>query len=140
MREHPNAAIVRQFYEAVARGHRGDIQHLLAAACSLSVDGRHHLSGTFDGNRSVADWFFRAAQLSISGLSLTPLTIAAIGSLAVAVEHVYATSDDAVLSVDALRVFDIAQGRIERIRALDLDAPAVAQFWGTACPQFSTAS
>ena len=140
MREHPNAAIVRQFYEALARAHRGDVQHLLAASCSLSVDGGHHLAGTFEGNRGVADWFFRAGQFSISGLSLTPLTIAAIGSLAVAVEHVYATSDDAVLSVDSLRVFDIAQGRIERIRAIDLDAPAVARFWATACPQISTAS
>lgn len=140
MREHPNATIARQFYEAVARGHRGDIQHLLDASCSLSVDGGHHLSGTFTGGRSSTDWFFRAAQFSTSGITLTPLTIAAIGSLAVVVEHVYAAAEDAVLSVDALRVFDIAQGRIERMRTIDLDAPAVARFWGTACPKFSTAS
>lgn len=132
MREHPNAVVVRQFYEAVARAHRDDIQLVLAAACSLSVDGGHRMSGTFGGSRGVAEWFSRASRLAAGGLSLTPLTISAIGSVAVALEHVYATHEDSVLSVDSLRVFNVEGGRIQRIRAIDLEPASVARFWGVA--------
>lgn len=130
MREHPNAVLIRQFYEAVARGDRGDIEILLAPSCSLSVDGRHQLSGRAAGSTAVAEWFRRAAWST--GLSVTPLTIAAIGSRAVAIEHLYAATEDAVLNVDSLRVFDITAGRIENVRAIDLESAAVAKFWGGA--------
>lgn len=130
MRDHPNATLVRNTYEALARSDRDWLEEVFAPECVLTVDGDHDLSGRFEGRPATLSWFCRAAARCSAGYILTPLAIAGIGSLGVAVEHVYATSSDAVLSVDAIRVFHVACGRIEAVHAIDLEEAAVASFWG----------
>jgi len=131
MRDHPSAVAVRQFYEALARDDRTGLEALCAPALSLQVGGSHRLSGHFVGRSGALEWFRRAAGSCAAGFSLTPLSIAAIGGLAVAVEHLYATATHGVLSVDSVRVFHLAGGVIQRVQAIDLDSPAVASFWGS---------
>lgn len=132
MGDHPNTVLVRQAYEALARSDWDRLAEVFAPNCSLRVDGHHRLSGRFEGRSETLRWFCRAAARCAAGFSLTPLAISGIGSLGVAVEHIYATSDDAVLSVDGLRVFHVADGRIEAVHAIDLEVVAVASFWGVA--------
>jgi len=129
MRDHPNAVAVRQFYEALARDDQAGLEALCDATLWLQVAGSHRLSGDFVGRPAALEWFRRAASSCAAGFSLTPLSIAAIGGLAVAVEHAYATSTHGVLSVDSVRVFHLTGGVIGRMQAIDLDPRAVWSFW-----------
>lgn len=130
MREHPNAVVVRRFYEAFARKDRAELEQLLTQGCVLLVDGGEPTTG-HRGRHATVEWFLRAGQARGASFNLTPLAITGIGALGVAVEHAYATAPDAVLSVDAVRVFHLADRRIDRIRAIDLDADAAGRFWGS---------
>jgi ketosteroid isomerase-like protein len=136
MSEHPNAALVRQAYQAFAAGDLPAIRARFAARASWHSAGRNWLVGDYHGPDAIIG-FLQAVFAYSEGTYTTDIhDILANDRRAVALQRSSARrSDGRSLSVDAAVVFDIADGAIERVRAWPYDLYAEDAFYGPEPPR-----
>jgi uncharacterized protein len=124
MSEHPHATLVREAYDAFAKGDLAALDEIFAEDVRWHLPGRNQFSGTYAGPPAVYDMFGR-------------LMAATEGTFRIEVRTVLA-DDDHVLSL-----VDVSARRGERsfavtdVHVCRMLGGRIAEFWATAGDQYA---
>lgn len=133
MDEHPNAARVREGFDAYNRGDFDAMRPFLAEDIVWHVGGDHPLSGDYRGRGSVIDYCARALELTGGTLKGEPLEILVNDRHAGVFQRITGTRDGKQLDVvlaQALTFDD--EGRWAEYWALADEQDHVDAFWAGA--------
>jgi ketosteroid isomerase-like protein len=127
--EHPNATLIRAFYDRLAARDIDGVLSLLADDVVFRIDGDHILSGEHRGKAGVASLGQRVLEETDGTLASEPLAILANDSHAVVLHHLTGERRDRRIDVKNFIVFRITDGLIvERTEVLE-DPAADDEFW-----------
>jgi ketosteroid isomerase-like protein len=113
--EHPNTAVVRGFYEALARGDIERVTDLCSPDVVVTMPGRGPLSGRYSG-RDAALGFLGRLNAATEGTYRAELLGLYTGDgQVVAVHHGTGTRGEKTLDVEAALVFEVAGGSVTAI-------------------------
>ncbi|MFB4313455.1 nuclear transport factor 2 family protein [Actinomadura sp. 21ATH] len=130
--EHPNAALIREGYNAFGKGDMDIIRTLLDDRVVHRVPGRGPLCGEYRTPEEVLGFYVRVFELSGGTFRTEPYAVMAGDDYGVALVHTSAERPGRpgrVLSGRAVDVFRIRDGRITEIRTLAEDQYADDEFW-----------
>jgi hypothetical protein len=125
--EHPNAALVRRLFDAFGRDAMA-LSAALARDVVWRVPGDTVMSGEYRGRRDVVE-FLRRTGLETGGTYRSSLhTVFADDDWAVAIYRATGQRNGIDLDVDQALVIRIADGLLQDVTAVPLDA-AFQRFW-----------
>jgi hypothetical protein len=113
--EHPNAALVRQGYEAFNAGDLATLTSLFSPDITLLQPGRSTLSGLYDGRDAVFGFFGEMAATTGGTFRAELRDLYANDAQVVAVHSGTATRGDTELAADAALVFELSDGVVTAI-------------------------
>src|SRR5690348_2174361 len=131
MAEHRNVTMVRQAYEAMAKGDIGWIQENSSPDIVFTQLGRNPIAGTFDGQEKMFGHFGEFVGLTGGDFKFTIHHVLADDDRAVVLMHLSAGRPDGRrLELDEMHVFEFgADGKVARIKAVPEDAYALDEFF-----------
>ncbi|MEV4455233.1 nuclear transport factor 2 family protein [Microbispora sp. NPDC049633] len=113
MSEHPNVIVVRESYDALAKG---DLDYLrgtlLADDVVFHVPGRGALAGAYRGKDEVVNYLARLGELSENTLGYEPESFLVGDDRVAAVVRVRGERGDRRLDDHGVQVFRVAEGKI----------------------------
>jgi ketosteroid isomerase-like protein len=125
--EHPNAALVRRVFAAFRKDAMA-VSAAFARDIVWRVPGRTVMSGEYRGRREVVE-FLRRTGLETDGTYKSHLhTVLADDEWAVAIYRATGTRHGIDLDVEQALVIRIADGLLQEVTAVPLDA-AFERFW-----------
>jgi len=116
---HPNAELIRRFFDAVVAGDRATIAACVAEDVVMHVPGKNSLSGTYKGLEQFAGAMQRADALS--GLKRELHDIAASDDHVIALVGLKATRDGQSLSWNGANVWHVREGKLAEVWLLSDD-------------------
>ena len=126
--EHPNAALVRRVFAAFGKDPMA-VSAALARDVVWRVPGHTVMSGEYRGRRDVVE-FLRRTGLETGGTYHSRLhTVFADDEWGVAIYRAMGKRNGIDLDVDQALVIRFADGRLQDVTAVPLDA-AFERFWG----------
>ncbi len=127
---HPDAVLIRDAYDAFARG---DIPTALAAMAediTWHVPGRSPLSDDYKGHDGVLDFFGRCQELSGGTLRVVPDQVVTDGSgLVVVMTTVSAERHGHAWSSPEVQVWQVRDGKATEFREYQGDQATEDEFW-----------
>jgi len=128
--EHPDAATIRRFYAAFARGDVAAAQAVFVADALWHVPGRSLIAGGHRGWESIAQNFLnRLRELSNGTFRVELLDVLVGESWAAALQHATATRGQKHLDITACQVMRLQDGKIAEVRGYYSDQYALDEFW-----------
>ncbi|SRR5579863_2525376 len=128
--EHPNAMLVRRFYEAFAREDMDTARNCFAEDAVWHLPGRSPLAGDHIGwDGIVRDFFGKLRELSGGTFRAELTDVLANNEYAVALQHATATRETKHLDVTACQLMHIRGGRIHEVRGYYSDQYSLDDFW-----------
>ncbi|SEO38359.1 nuclear transport factor 2 family protein [Trujillonella endophytica] len=130
MSEHPNAARIREGYEAFGKGDLAVLAELWQPDIVWHEPGNTALSGTYRGTEAVFALFGRIMELTEGSLRGEPLLICADDDYGTALVRLTAHRGDRSLSTLVAHVFRVVDGRTAEFWEGPTDQPALDAFFG----------
>jgi ketosteroid isomerase-like protein len=135
MNTHPNAALVRAGYDAFAAGDLAILRELFAPDIAWHSSGRNWLVGTYRGIDAVLTFLGAVATYAEGTYRTEVHDILASEHRAVVLQRSTARRGDGrSLSVDAVVVFDIGDGKVTGVWASPWDLYEEDHFYGANAP------
>jgi ketosteroid isomerase-like protein len=125
----PNAQLLRDGYDAFARGDLPGVLAMLAEDVAWHVPGRSPLSGDYRGHDEVAGFFATAMDLSGGTLRVRPEEIVADGPRVVVITTVSAERAGRSWSSPEVHVWEVCDGKAVSFREYQGDQQAEDEFW-----------
>lgn len=127
-REHPNALLIRQAWQAVAHSDIDTLKALWSKDIVWHVTGNNPWQGEHVGIANVLDYL---AQVGESGdtYDMTLTSVMANDDFAALICHVSTKHGDRVLDVDQVLLCRFVDRQISEVWTLSLDPRAVDAFW-----------
>ena len=130
MSGHPNAEIVRTFFERFSRGDVGGLVSLFADDAVWRVPGANSMTGTYQGREEILAFLRRTAELTAGTYRVELLWVVADDEHTVAVYRAQGERDGRVpLDIEQALLVELEQGRWKLVRAQPLDQAAFDAFW-----------
>jgi len=127
--EHPNAKVVRRFYDAFAQGDMETVKSCFVHDALWHVPGRSPIAGDHQGADAIIRFLAKLKELSGGTFKAELTDVVANDSHAVALQHATGTRDTKRLDVTACQVMRIQDGRILEVRGHYSDQYALDDFW-----------
>jgi uncharacterized protein len=135
MTEHPNAALVRNGYQAFASADLKTIRAAFADTAQWESAGRNWLVGRYSGPDAIIAYLQAVFAYSEGTYRTDVHDILANDERAVALQCLSASrSDGKTLDTNGAIVFDITDGKVTSVRAWPWDLYAEDDFYGTEPP------
>jgi uncharacterized protein len=109
---HPNEALIRRGYEAMADGDGSVLASLLAPTTKWIILGEGELAGTYEGPEAIFAFWKRVAEKTGGGLRLTLDDVLANDDRAVALVRVRGRRGDKVLDERQVVVFELQRSKV----------------------------
>jgi uncharacterized protein len=128
--EHPNAEVVRTFFERFARGDVSGLVSLFADDAVWRVPGANSMTGTYEGRDEILAFLRRTAELTGGTYRVELLWVVADDAHTVAVYRAQGERDGrAPLDIEQALLVELRNGLWADIRAQPLDEQAFDAFW-----------
>jgi uncharacterized protein len=124
MPEHPHATLVREAYDAFAKGDLAALDEVIAEDVRWHLPGRNQLSGTYTGRAAVYEMFGRLMAVTEGSFRIEVRTVLADDDHALALVDVSARSGERSFATTDVHVCRMDGGRI-------------AEFWDTTSDQYA---
>ena len=124
MSEHPHVTVVREAYDAFAKGDLTALDQVFAEDVRWHLPGRNQFSGTYAGPPAVYDMFGRLMAATEGSFRIEVRTVLADDHHALCLVDVSARSGERSFAVTDVHVCRMRGGRI-------------AEFWATAGDQYA---
>jgi ketosteroid isomerase-like protein len=124
MSEHPHATLVREAYDAFAKGDLAALDEVFAEDVRWHLPGRNQFSGTYAGPPAVYDMFGRLMAATEGSFRIEVRTVLADDDHVLSLVDVSARSGERSFAVTDVHVCRMRGGRI-------------AEFWATAGDQYA---
>jgi ketosteroid isomerase-like protein len=124
MSEHPHVTLLREAYEAFAKGDLAALDDVLAEDIRWHEPGRNQLSGTYEGRTAVYAMFGRLMELTEGSFRIELRTVLADDDHAASIVGISARRGDNSYSVTNVHVSRFSGDR-------------VAEFWETSGDQYA---
>ncbi len=113
MSEHPNVLVVRETYDALAKGNLDDLRgSLLADDVVFHVPGRGALAGDYRGKDEVLNYLTRLGELSGNTMGYEPESFLVDGDRVAAMVRVRGERGDRRLEDHGVHMFRVSDGKI----------------------------
>ena len=130
MTDHPNAALVKRVYEAMANRNVDAFNRLHTKDCVLHVSGHSRLAHDAEGRAGVLGVFREGLDSSEFQVRTEVHDVLASDDHAVALVHAVVDRDGETLDQPLVQVFHCRDGKIAEIWEYVWDQDADAKFWG----------
>jgi ketosteroid isomerase-like protein len=128
--EHPDVAVIRQFYVAFARGDVAAAQAAFAADALWHVPGRSLIAGDHRGWESIARNFLNKLRELSNGTFTVELVDVLVGERWLAAfQHATATRGQKHLDITVCQMMRLQDGKIKEVRGYYSDQYALDEFW-----------
>lgn len=135
MSEHPNIAIVRRGYEAFKALDVPTLMEVFAPDAVWHSAGRNWLVGDYYGLPAILNFFGTVATYSEGTYTTELRDLLGNDDRVVGLQHISAhRADGRSMSVDAVVVFVVRDGKIQEARAWPYDLYAEDDYYGTEPP------
>jgi uncharacterized protein len=124
-----NAQLIRDGYEAFARGDIPAVLEILGEDIAWHVPGRSPLSGDYRGHDDVLGFFRRSMELSEGTLKVALDEVVADGDRVVAITTVSAQRNGRTLSTPEIHCWRVADGKAVEFREFQGDQQSEDEFW-----------
>jgi len=124
-----NAQMIRDGYEAFARGDIPAVLEMLGEDIAWHVPGRSPLSGDYRGHEDVLGFFRRSMELSEGTLQVALDEVVADGDRVVAITTVSAQRNGRTLSTPEIHCWRVADGKAVEFREFQGDQQGEDEFW-----------
>ena len=124
-----NAQMIRDGYEAFARGDIPAVLEMLGEDITWHVPGRSPLSGDYRGHDDVLGFFRRSMELSEGTLQVALDEVVADGDRVVAITTVSAQRNGRTLSTPEIHCWRVADGKAVEFREFQGDQQGEDEFW-----------
>ena len=124
-----NAQLIRDGYEAFARGDIPAVLEMLGEDIAWHVPGRSPLSGDYRGQDDVLGFFRRSMELSEGTLKVALDEVVADGDRVVAITTVSAQRNGRTLSTPEIHCWRVADGKAVEFREFQGDQQSEDEFW-----------
>ena len=111
---HPNAVLMKRFFDAIKAGDRPTIVDCLADDVVMHVPGKNSVSGTYKGKEQFAGAMAKADELA-GGLQRELHDIAVSDDHVVALVGVKATRDGTVYTWNGANVWHVRGGKLAEV-------------------------
>lgn len=128
---HPNVRVVREFYRQYAAGNMEAVRAFFAPNVEWSVTGDSSMAGT---KRSVQDILWYLWQMKRSGVSVDARLVGAVGEYVLDARPVVVQRGGVPQSIVWVRVYELREGRIAKVREFPSDQEAADVFFWQAFP------
>ncbi|MBG0831960.1 nuclear transport factor 2 family protein [Planomonospora sp. ID67723] len=129
MSEHPNIAVVRDSYEALAKGDLDRFRDdLLADDVTFHIPGRGALAGDYRGKAAVADYLSRFVELG-GVLRFEPDAFLSDDSQVAALLRIRGEREGRILDERGVHVFRVTDGKISERWSFPQDTYVVDEFF-----------
>jgi ketosteroid isomerase-like protein len=129
MTEHPNVQHLRDGYVAFGKGDLVALRDLMTDDVRWHVPGHTALSGTYEGQTAVFEFFGRVLQLTEGSFRVEPLTLLADDHYGAAPVRITAHRGDRHLDVMNIQAGRLRDGRVAEFWDTSTDPDAVEAFW-----------
>ena len=126
---HPNEALIRKRYAALARREWDVLEAMLTDDVSWDVPGRNPLSGNHSGKAEVMSNLRKLVELTGGTATVEPVDVVAGGRHVVAIEKGSASREGTKIDARNLTLYEIRQGQIARISFFPGDQYSLDRFW-----------
>jgi uncharacterized protein len=109
---HPNEALIRRGFEAMANGDGSMLASLLTSTTKWIIHGEGELAGTYEGPDAIFAFWKRVAAKTGGGLRLTLDDVLANDDRAVALVRVRGRRDDRILDERQIVVFQLDESKV----------------------------
>ena len=124
-----NAQLLRQAYDAFARGDVPTVLQILADEITWHVPGRSPLSGDYKGHDEVVGFFTRSMELSGGTLRVDVDEIVADGERVIVLTTVSAERNGRHWSAPEVHVWRVVDGRATEFCEYQGDQQTEDEFW-----------
>lgn len=124
-----NVDLVRRGYAAFSSGDMATLSGLFADDAVWTVSGTSRLSGPKHGRDAVLGFFGETMALSGGTFRVSLLDLQGGEERVYALQHLHAERDGKVLDQNAVNVFTVVDGKVERVDDYSSDPAAAAEFW-----------
>jgi uncharacterized protein len=124
-----NAQLLRQAYDAFARGDVPTVLQILADQITWHVPGRSPLSGDYKGHDEVVGFFTRSMELSGGTLRVDVDEIVADGERVIVLTTVSAERNGRHWSTPEVHVWRVVDGRATEFCEYQGDQQTEDEFW-----------
>jgi ketosteroid isomerase-like protein len=131
---HPNAQVLRDFYEAQGRFYAGEageeaVTDLLADDIAWHVPGRNAIAGDYRGKPAVLDYFARRRDKARGSFRVTVRRTLADDEFVLQLAGGRAELGGRVREWETVGVYRIAEGRIAECWLVPFDQHAFDEIW-----------
>ncbi|MFJ3584330.1 nuclear transport factor 2 family protein [Streptomyces sp. NPDC090127] len=131
MAMHPDAAVVRQGYEAFGKGDLATLAEMMTADCTHHAPGESQVSGHFKGRENILAMYQQLSDLSHGTMRVELEGVAVDGRGHAMSTHTYfADRGDRGLEMKGGLFFTIIGGKISDIDECVADIDEADAFWG----------
>jgi len=123
------AQLIRDAYDAFARGDLGTVLAALSPEITWHVPGRSPLSGDYKGHAEVVDFFAKSMELSQGSLRVQVDEVLANGERVVALTTVSANRNGQSWSAPEVHVWRVVEARAVDFREFQGDQQTEDEFW-----------
>ena len=120
---HPNAELMRRFFEAIQAGDRSTITECLADDVVMHVPGKNSVAGTYKGKEQFAGAMAKADQLA-GGLQRELHDIVSSDDHVVALVGLKSTREGRVLTWNGANIWHVRGGKLAELWLLSDDQEA----------------
>jgi hypothetical protein len=117
---HPNAELIKRFFEAIQAGDRSTILDCLADDVVMHVPGKNNVSGTYKGKEQFGGAMAKAEELT-GGLTRELHDITASDDHVVALVGLKATREGQTLTWNGANIWHVRGGKLAEVWLLSDD-------------------
>src|SRR5947209_17640969 len=129
MAEHPNATLIRQAYDAMAKGDIPWMEEHTDADVIFHQGGRFPTAGVYKGRDALFGHFMEFMQMVGGDFSIEPHRLLADDEFVTALITVSIGKDGRRLSFDEVHIFNVANGLLKQMWAVPYDPYEVDEFF-----------
>jgi ketosteroid isomerase-like protein len=129
MSEHPNVQMMRDGYDAFAKGDLAALREIMAEDVVWHVPGRSALAGDYTGVDDVLAFFGRVMETTGGSFRAEPLTLLADDHYGTAPVRITAHRGDEHLDVMNVQTSRLQDGRVTEFWDLTTDPDAMERFF-----------
>jgi ketosteroid isomerase-like protein len=127
--EHPNAKVVRRFYDAFARGDMETTKTCFVQNALWHLPGRSAIAGDYRGVDAIFRFFGKLRELSGGTFKAELVDVLANDRHVIALQHATATRGTKRLDLTVCQLMRIHDGKILEVRGHYSDQYALDDFW-----------
>lgn len=130
MAEHPNAARIRDTFSAFAKGDLAVLNDVLASDVLWHEGGRNQLSGDYRGRDAVLSFFGKMMEITQGSFHVEVHAVLADDEHGVALVALSASRDARTVSINAVDVMHLRDGKVDEVWAVLADQYAFDELIG----------